>query len=85
MLLICFGRRRKIRTTPAAQGSLAASKGSVVFREILIFTTNPGNLLSLKQQPLRFQQMEFGPVLASETAGRTQLDPSVRKAGAAAG
>jgi hypothetical protein len=39
---IMVGAGRFERPTPCAQGSFVASKGSIVFRELLIFTTNRG-------------------------------------------
>ena len=48
---------------PRAQGNLVASKGSIYFRRIVTF--NLGRLLSLKQQPQRCEQMEFGHILGA--------------------
>ena len=75
------GAVRFEHTTPCAQGSLVASKGSIVFREILTITTIWGICSSLDSQPKRRQQMEFGhsSVTASElSTGYNDTGPRSR-------
>jgi len=57
------GAGRFERPTPCAQGSLVASKGSIAFRKVLIFTTNWGICFRSNSNPGGFNRWSSDTVL----------------------
>jgi len=53
-------QRGDLNARPCAQGSDIGSDRSIVVREFLTFYNNPGNLLSLNQEPRRREKIQFG-------------------------
>jgi hypothetical protein len=65
-----------------AQGSLVASKGSVVFREILIFTTNRGSCFRSNSNPSSSSRWSSDTVLAqSKSRGVLSSPLALKSAG----
>ena len=58
------GAGRFERPPPCAQGSRPASKGSIRYNPLLMFTTAWGICFSLKSKPKAVKEMGFGTVLA---------------------